>query len=225
MAILGSLFGGGKTLPGRFQFADGETVSAKDFGFHSTSDLALQPATELFDACFMSDQYGPKFPITAVAVRLPAIPHLYFIAFYAAMSLAYAKDVAGADESTLEDIQAGMAKAIDDIRTPEKLPLAAGAKKTLLNGIVRMAQAINVDLSEAFAPANADPDKQHAKHATKMLLSFVEQTFHETGVEPAPLLAGISSEHALRLDLIDRAPFDFLLLLQKELKVKFLPAR
>eukprot|EP01041_Mallomonas_annulata_P041686 gene41686-65816_t len=97
------------------RFADGDTVSAKDFGFHSTSDLALQPATELFDACFISDQYGPKFPITAVAVRLPAIPHLYFIAFYAAMSLAYAKDVAGADESTLEDIQAGMAKAIDDI--------------------------------------------------------------------------------------------------------------
>lgn len=225
MDILGALFGGGKTLPGRFQFADGTTISAKDYGFHSASNFSLQPATTLFEACFVSDEHGPKLPITAVAVRLPAIPHLYFIGFHAAIYLAYAKEVAGADESTLADINAGIASAIDDIRTPDKLPLSSGAKKSLVYGINRMFQAITVDLSEAFAPPTDNTAQQHAKHATKMLLGFVEQTFYETGVEPPPLLSGITSEHAARLHLLDNAPVNLMLFLQKEQKVKFLPTR
>lgn len=225
MDILGALFGAGKTLPGRFQFADGNTISAKDYGFHSASNFSLQPATDLFEACFVADEHGPKFPITDIAVRLPAIPHLYFIGFYAAIYLAYAKDVAGADDNTLAEINVGIASAIDDIRTPEKLPLSSGAKKSLVFGINRLFEAITVDLNEAFAPPRDNTTEQHAKHATKMLLGIVEQTFHETGVEHAPLLSAITSQHAARLHLLDNAPVNLMLFLQKEQKVKFLPPR
>lgn len=225
MDILGALFGGGKTLPGRFQFGDGTTLSAKDYGFHSASNFSLQPATDLFETCFLSDELGPKLPITAVAVRLPAIPHLYFIGFHAAIYLAYAKDVAGADDSTLAEINVGIASAIDDIRTPDKLPLSAGARKKLALGINNLFQAITVDLNEAFAPPTTNTDQQHAKHATKMLLGLVEQTFHEIGVENPPLLSGITSEHAARLHLLDNAPVNLMLFLQKDQKVKFLPTR
>lgn len=224
MDILGSLFGGGKVLPGRFQFADGNTISAKEYGFHSASAFVVDPATALFNTCFNDETLGPKLPVTELATALPGIPHLYFIAFHTAMYIAYAKEVAGADESTLAEIDAGIASAINDYRMPDKLPMSAGAKKSLLESIARLSQAICVDLSEAFAPASQDTEHQHAKHATKMLLGLVERTFHESGTEPAPLLTGITSEHAQRLHLLDNAPFEVLLFLQKEQKVKFLPS-
>ncbi len=224
MDILGSLFGASKVLPGRFQFADGNTISAKEYGFHSASAFVVDPATALFETCFKSEDLGPKFPISEVAVTLPGIPHLYFIAFHTAMYIAYAKEVAGADEATMADIDAGIVNAINDYRMPDKLPLSAGAKKSLLATIGKLSQAISVDLSEAFAPATTDTDHQHAKHATKMLLGLVEQTFHEAGSEPPPLLAGITSAHAPRLHLLDNAPFEVLLFLQKQQKVKFLPS-
>lgn len=224
MDILGSLFGTAKVLPGRFQFADGNTISAREYGFQSASAFVVDPATALFETCFKSEELGPKFPITELAIALPGIPHLYFITFHTAMYIAYAKEVAGADESTLADIDVGIANAVSEYRMPDKLPLSAGARTSLLATIANLSQAICVDLSEAFAPASGDTDHHHAKHATKMLLSLVEQSFHEAGTEPVPPLSGITSAHAQRLWLLDNAPFEVLLFLQKEQKVKFLPS-
>ncbi|MES2319880.1 MAG: hypothetical protein V4631_20565 [Pseudomonadota bacterium] len=221
MATSDKVFGQRNERPASFIFADGAHIAAREYGFYSINNFVLAPADELFNTCFKSDDLGAKFPVTAMAVRLAPIPHLYFLVFHTAIYLAYAKEILGADESTMAEIMVGIQKGVDDIRTPGGKPLGSAVKPSLISAAVSFSTAMIEDLRAARA-AGAAAVQQPASQATKLLLGLVERSFHEANVENPPLLHGIGSEHAQRLQLLNDRPARVFNALQTNLQVRLM---
>lgn len=225
MDIFGAMFGKGKTQPAsKFHFADNMVISARDFGYYSANEFVYAPSIALFDACFKAEAPGARFPISDTAVRLPAIPHLYFMAFHTAIYTIYVREILGADDATLAEVQAGIEKAIGDVRTPEGAALGEGARRSLQSAGAKLGAAIVEDMNESLAQS-AERPKQFPSRATKLLLGLVEQSFLQGAVQPERLLAGIGSEHAARLQLLDNVPGDLLHFLGSERKVRLVKGR
>lgn len=225
MDIFGALFGKGKTRPAaKFHFVDNMVVSARDYGFYSANEFAYGPATALFEAVFKSPGHGPMLPIAAVAARLPAVPHLYFMAFHTAIYAVYARELLRADDATMAEIAAGAEKALGDIRTPEGDPLAEATRRSLQSAGAKFAAAIVDDMNEMLAETPERP-RQFPSRATRLLLALVEQTFHQGAPRPELLLAGIGAEHAARLQLLDEAPAKVLHFLGSDRKVRVVGER
>ena len=220
MAASGKVFGQHNGRPGSFIFADGAPMAAREYGYNSVNSFALAPATELFATCFKSDQLGAKLPISSVAERLPAIPHLYCLVFHTGIYLAYAKEILGVDDATMAEIAIGIQKGVDDIRTPAGKLLGSAVKKSLISAGVSFSTAMIEDLREARA-AGAAAIQQPASQATKLLLGLIERSFHEANVENPPLLQGIGSAHAERLQLLNDRPARVLNALHHDLQVRF----
>lgn len=226
MAISEHLLEQTRLRPGSFVFADGARIAAREYGYLGATSFVLAPATELFETCFKSDDLGPKFPISAVAVRLAAVPHLYCIAFHTGIYLAYADIKLGIDEATRAEIAVGIGKAVDDMRMPNGQSLANPVKRSLISACVSFSKAISDDLRELEA-ATAQAPKALGAHATKLLLGLIERSFDEgkPGNPGTPvLLKGIGNEHALRLQLLDQRPGRVLSALQNDLQLRFEPA-
>jgi hypothetical protein len=220
MAISGELFGQPKGRPGSFVFADGGRIAAREYGYFSGNNFVLAPATELFDTCFKSAELGAKFPISAFAVRLAAVPHLYFIAFHTAIYLAYAKEILGVDDTTMAEIAVGISKAVDDTRTPKGEPLAKSIKQSLISAGVSLSTAIIEDMRQASAAGPGAP-KPLATSATRLLLGLIELSFVEGKTDKTVLLKGIGMEHAERLQLLDERPARVINALQSDLQLRF----
>lgn len=212
-----------RARPGSFVFADGARIAAREYGYYSATNFVLAPATELFETCFVSDELGPKFPISAMAVRQAAVPHLYCIAFHTGMYLAYADTTLGIDEATRAEIAVGIGKAVGDMRMPDGQPLTKSARQSLISACVSFSKAIVDDLRE-WQAATAQAPKPLGAHATKLLLGLIERSFDEgTPAKPRTpvLLQGIGNAHALRLQLLDQRPGRVLGALENELQLRF----
>lgn len=220
MAISRELFGKPAMRPGSFVFADGGRIAAREYGYLSASDFVVAPATELFATCFMSDDLGPKFPISAMAVRVAAVPHLYCLAFHTGIYLAYASEILGVDAATMAEIAVGIKKAIGDTRAPGGQPLANAVKQSLISVGVKFSKAIIEDMRLAQSASPAAP-RQMPAHATKLLLGLIERSFAEGDSAAAPLLQGIGMEHAARLQLLDERPGRVLNALRNDLQLRF----
>lgn len=225
MDIFGALFGKGKSKPAsKFHFADNMVITARDFGYYSGNQFVQGPATELFDACFKSTDLGAMFPIAPVAARLPAVPHLYFMAFHSAIYTIYARELLRADDATMADIGAGIEKALDDVRMPDGEALTEAARRSLLGATAKLAAAIVDDMNDTLAQSPERP-KQFPSRATKLLLGLVEQSFHQGPPRPELLLAGIGAQHSARLQLLDDAPGKLLHFLGSDRKVRLVGER
>lgn len=220
MATSTELFGKPAMRPGSFTFGDGGRIAAREYGYLSANDFVVAPATELFATCFMSDDLGPKFPISAMAVRMAAVPHLYCLAFHTGIYLAYASEMLGVDEASMAEISVGIRKAVDDTRAATGKPLAKAVKQSLISVGVKFSKAIIEDMRQARS-ASPEAPRQTPSHATKLLLGLIERSFAEGDAANAPLLQGIGIEHAARLQLLDERPAKVLNALQNDLQLRF----
>lgn len=225
MDILGALFGKGKGQPpAKFHYADNMVVTARDFGYYSGNEAVLQPSIALFEAVFKDDAPGQHLPIAPVATRLPGVPHLYFLAFHTAIYTIYVREILRADDATMAEVQAGIDKAMGDIRMPDGAPLDDAARRSLHSAGAKLAAAIVEDMNEALAQT-AEKPKQFPSRATKLLLGLVEKSFHQGQPNPPPLLSGIGNAHAARLQMLDDAPANLLHFLGAERKVRLVRER
>lgn len=220
MATSGTMLGQQNGRPGSFTFADGRRIAAREYGYYSMSSFVHAPATELFATIFKSDHLGPKFPISAVAERLSAIPHLYCLVFHTGIYLAYAREILGVGEATMAEIAIGASKGVDDLRTPAGKPLGSAVKQSLLSAGVSFSTAFIDDMRQARA-AGPGAVQPNVTQATKLLLGLVERSFHEANTENAPLLQGIGIEHAERIHLLNERAFRVFNALYNDLQIRF----
>lgn len=223
MAIFDAVFGKAKLPARKFHFADGTIISAKEYGYFSGNQFIEAAAAELLDKVFKSAGFGDRLPVSDTVVRLPSVPHLYFLAFHTAIYCVYAEEILRADAATMADIQLGVARAVDDIRTPEGAPLDAATARSMLGAGRSFAKAIAQDMNETLAQTVAAP-KQFPSRATKLLLGLVEQSFLQGPLDETRLLKGIGSQHVQRLQLLDDAPGNLLHFIASGPKTRLLSA-
>lgn len=222
MGIFDRLFGASKPLPGVFQFGDGRIISAKEYGNAAASGFIAEPATDSFKDCYGNPKYGEFFPNTDLVRQAPFVAHLYFMAFYTGIYHVYAKDILGVDEITLNEIQVGIADAVENMRTPDGSVFSDQIKSSYIGASLGFSKAITAEIDES---QNLDPRAVRpllSRHSTKLLLGFIEQSYCKPHLEIAALHSDIGVMHMARLNLIDSTPVHMLQILKDHLKIRFL---
>lgn len=220
MGFFSALFGSSAPPVGKFSFADGRVVTAKEFGFLSANQFVLQPATELLGQLFQSPELGAPFPIAGAVNASPAIAHIYLIAFHTGIYLAYAKEVLKLDEATKADMGIGIKDAVDRMLTPSRTPMPEDMKKSVIGAGQSFCAAIVADIDEAQTMDPRVVRPLLACNSSKLLLSYIEQSYVHPRPSPSELLSGIGAQHTMRVSFLDDVPVKTLRFLRDDLRIR-----
>ncbi|WP_426117371.1 hypothetical protein [Massilia sp. PWRC2] len=225
MGLFEKLFGAPTPQPGVFQLADGKLITAKEYGYASASGFINQPATEQFRDCYGNPKYGEYLPFTDEIVENPTVANLYFMALYTGIYHFYATGILRVDEQTSVDIKIGITDAAKDMRIPSGEALPENTKSSFIGASLGFSKAVAADIDEA---SRIDPRALRPilhSHSTKLLLSFIEQSYRKPRPDVSSLPSGIGAKHIARISEINNTSSQMLQILKNHLKIRFLKSQ